>query len=119
MPRTGVAQDWRQIQSEFVDVPARSLTRADELIADVMTDRGYPLDDFDRQADLISVDHPTVVENYRRAHRTYLATQAGHSSTEEQRDGFVAYRSLFAELLEGDGPDDTHRSTEAPTAASA
>ena len=60
--------DWRQVQTEFVDAPALSLGRADSLITDVMVDRGYPMQDFDRQADLVSVDHPDVVEQYRRAH---------------------------------------------------
>ena len=55
--------DWRQVQTEFVDAPALSLGRADSLVTDVMVDRGYPMQDFDRQADLISVDHPEVVEH--------------------------------------------------------
>ena len=33
-----------------------------------MRDRGYPVEDFDDRAAIISVDHPVVVERYRRAH---------------------------------------------------
>lgn len=93
--------DWRQVQIEFVDTPALSLGRADALVTDVMVDQGYPMRDFDRQADLISVDHPEVVEHYRRAHEIFEVSQAGQASTEDLRQGFVSYRMLFDELLDG------------------
>ena len=99
-------QDWRQIQAKFVDVPARSLTRADALVADVMADRGYPMQDFDRQADLISVDHPQIVEQYRSAHGIYQASQTDSVSTEDIRQAFVSYRMLFSDLLGDDGEGD-------------
>jgi hypothetical protein len=95
-------QDWRQVQAEFVDVPSTSLTRADALVTDVMVDRGYPMQDFGEQADLISVDHPQVVEHYRRAHGIYVNSQSKTVSTEEMRQAFVSYRALFEELV-GDG----------------
>ncbi len=93
-------QDWRRVQAEFVDVPVESLGRADTLITNVMVGRGYPMQDFDRQANLVSVDHPEVVEHYRRAHGTYLASQSGPVPTEELRQAFVSYRALFEELLD-------------------
>ena len=93
-------QDWRQVQAEFVDVPGTSLNRADALITDVMVDRGYPMQNFDDQADLVSVDHPGVVEHYRRAHGTYIASQSGAGSTEDIRQAFVSYRALFSELID-------------------
>jgi len=96
-------QDWRQVQAEFVDVPSTSLTRADALVTDVMVDRGYPMENFGEQADLISVDHPQVVEHYRRAHGIYETSKSGSVSTEEMRQAFVSYRSLFAELVDADG----------------
>jgi hypothetical protein len=97
-------RDWRQVQTEFVDAPALSLGRADTLVTDVMVDRGYPMQEFDRQADLISVDHPEVVEHYRRAHGIFTSSQAGQASTEDLRQGFVSYRTLFDVLLD-DGSD--------------
>ena len=97
-------QDWRQVQAEFVDVPARSLSRADSLLTDVMVDRGYPMQDFDGQADLISVDHPEVVQHYRRAHSIYTESQAGQASTEDLRQAFVSYRALFENLTADEAP---------------
>jgi len=92
-------QDWRQVQAEFVDVPFESLGQADTLVTDVMVERGYPMQDFDGQADLISVDHPEVVGHYRRAHGIFVASQSRPLSTEDLRQAFVSYRSLFEELV--------------------
>ena len=66
-------QDWRQVQGVFVDEPSTALGQADALVTHVMADRGYPMEDFDRQAELVSVDHSGVVENYRRAHGVFVA----------------------------------------------
>jgi hypothetical protein len=116
LQRDRYEQEWRQVQAEFVDAPASSLQRADVLITKVMTDMGYPMQDFDGQAKLVSVDHPQVVENYRNAHRIYMSSQAGEASTEEQRQGFVSYRMLFDDMLgskapSADGPAPAQGST--------
>ncbi len=92
--------EWEGIQVRFVDDPVGATRDADRLVQQVMSDRGYPVDDFDDRADLISVDHPIVVENYRKAHATYLAYDAGDASTEDLRQAMVYYRSLFDELVE-------------------
>jgi hypothetical protein len=105
-------QAWRQIQAQFVDQPRESLAAADQLVTGVMHDSGYPMDDFEQRADLISVDHPDVVQHYRRAHQVHVAAQqAGHVSTEDVRQALVSYRWLFAELL---GPVGSPQNTAAP-----
>jgi hypothetical protein len=91
--------EWETVQVRFVDDPVGATRDADRLVQQVMSDRGYPMDDFDRRADLISVDHPTVVENYRNAHNAYLAYDRGEASTEDLRQAMVHYRSLFQELV--------------------
>lgn len=96
--RRRYAERWRGVQAAFVDDPTGALVEADRLITAVMRDRGYPVDDFDQRAQDISVDHPTVVENYRAAHA--VQRSASGSETEEQRQAFVHYRALFNELLE-------------------
>ncbi len=88
------------VQTAFVDDPPSALGDADRLVTEVMRERGYPVDDFDQQAADISVDHPTVVENYRAAHDIYLSQQNGEVGTEVQRQAFVHYRALFEKLLE-------------------
>jgi hypothetical protein len=94
--------EWEGIQVRFVDDPVGATRDADRLVQRVMADRGYPVEDFDARADLLSVDHPTVVENYRAAHATYLAYDRGDASTEDLRQAMVDYRSLFEELVRTD-----------------
>lgn len=100
------AQSWRTVQTGFVDDPKSAVGEADRLVTRVMSERGYPVDDFDRRAADISVDHPTVVENYRAAHGIHLSQEAGAVDTEAQRQAFVHYRALFDKLLE------THEDTD-------
>src|ERR1044072_10004066 len=58
---------WRQVQTAFVDNPSAALDDADHLLTEVMRERGYPVDDFDRQGADISVEHPAVLADYRSA----------------------------------------------------
>ena len=66
------ASEWTKLQAEFVDAPGEAVGDADDLIQQVMARRGYPIEDFDRRAADISVEHPKVVENYRSAHSIAL-----------------------------------------------
>jgi hypothetical protein len=56
--------------------------------------------DFERRAADISVDHPTVVENYRAAQAIAVRGERGEADTEELRKALVHYRVLFDEMLE-------------------
>lgn len=94
------SESWREVQTRFVDDPGGAVNEADRLVTDVMRDRGYPIEDFDRRAADISVDHPGVTENYRAAHDIYLKNDRGDAGTEDLRQAFVHYRALFEELLE-------------------
>jgi hypothetical protein len=109
--RDRYVEAWRATQGRFVDDPAAATHEADTLVAQVMRDRGYPVDDFDQRAADVSVDHPQVAENYRAAHAIYQANEQGLASTDDLRQAFVHYRSLFAQLLdvEGDDRQEAHR----------
>jgi hypothetical protein len=106
--RLSFAEEWRELQERFVDQPAQAAGAADALITRVMEARGYPMNDFDTQADLVSVDHPDTVENYRFAHAVQQRAQTRQASTEDLREALLRYRSLFDELLrpEDDGAAD-------------
>jgi hypothetical protein len=98
--RDEYARQWRDAQAQFVDSPGDAVQEADRLVAEVMRERGYPVEDFDqREADL-SVHHGGVLEHYRAAHGITLAYQQGHAGTEDLRQAMVHYRALFDELLE-------------------
>lgn len=103
--RLQFAAEWREVQERFVDQPYEAVTAADTLVNRVMDACGYPMRDFEAQADLVSVDHPGVVENYRLAHGVWQDSQAQQASTEDMRDALLRYRSLFAELLRPDSDE--------------
>ena len=116
-------QSWSQAQARFVDAPAEAVRDADRLVGQVMTDRGYPMDNFEQQSADISVDHPDVVENYRAAHAISLASDHEQATTEDLRQAMVHYRSLFETLLgtAGTGASSNGHgvSSEAPSDGSA
>jgi hypothetical protein len=97
--RERYVSQWRELQDRFVDRPQVAVVEADDLVTQVMRDRGYPVDDFESQSDLVSVDHPDLVQNYRTAHAIYTRTTSGEASTEDLRQAVVAYRALFDELV--------------------
>lgn len=103
--RARFAREWQDLQERFVDEPADAVVAADRLVSIVMDARGYPMGDFDTQADLVSVDHPQVVENYRVAHGIHGRAQGGQASTEDLREALLRYRSLFEELLRASDED--------------
>lgn len=91
---------WREVQARFVDSPETAVREADRLVADVMRERGYPVEDFEQREADISVDHPQVASEYRAAHGISMAQQHGQASTEDLRQALIHFRSLFDELLE-------------------
>lgn len=97
---TKFRQAWTAIQARFVDDPQTSVVEADHLVYDLMAKRGYPMGDFERRAADISVDHPSVVSNYRAARAIALRDERSEATTEELRKAVVHYRALFQELLE-------------------
>ena len=91
---------WRAVQARFVDDPRGAVTEADRLVGEVMTERGYPVGDFEQRVADVSVDHPDVVVNYRAAREIAVLHADGKASTEDLRQAMVHYRALFRDLLE-------------------
>jgi hypothetical protein len=67
-----------------------------------MRERGYPVEDFEERAAIVSVDHPMVVERYRRAHAVAEANASGGATTESLRHAMQDYRELFVHVVEAD-----------------
>jgi hypothetical protein len=97
--RDSYSQQWRRVQAEFVEQPDTALAYADRLVEQLMRDRGYPVDEFERQAGMLSVDLPDVVATYRDAHGVLERADDGELSTEDLRQALVSYRAVFDELL--------------------
>lgn len=92
-------EEWRTVQTRFVDEPKAALANADRLISNVMRDRGYPTEDFDQSVADLSPDHPGVLQDYRTAHNITARCERGEVSTEDLRQAMVHYRTLFDDLV--------------------
>jgi len=96
--RARFSESWRSVQGRFVDSPGGAVTDADQLLRDVMSTRGYPVSDFEQRAADVSVDHPLVIDNYRKAHEIAVRQGLGHASTEDLRQAMIHFRTLFEDL---------------------
>jgi hypothetical protein len=93
------ALEWQKTQAEFVDEPLPSLQKADHLIQEVMKLKGYPVEDFEQRAALISVDYPDLVTDYRGMHGIAVKEAKDNVSTEDIRQAMVHGRALFESLI--------------------
>ena len=98
--RQRYAEDWAAVQRRFVDDPSNAVNQADALVNTVLAARGYPVGEAEQQAADISVNYPSLVENYRAARAVMLRHSQNQASTEDLRLAMVNFRSLFDELLE-------------------
>lgn len=108
--RDRFTEAWRRIQARFVDDPRHAVVDADRLIVEAMRARGYPVENFDRRADDLSVHHPQVVQHYRAGRDMVLRHERGEAGTEDLRQAMVHFRALFSEVIEG-GADERRRAS--------
>ncbi|HEV2376119.1 MAG TPA: hypothetical protein VGS19_28615 [Streptosporangiaceae bacterium] len=102
--RQGFAAEWHGVQECFVDQPEQAVTAAGILVARVMVQRGYVSDDQQSRVDLLSVDYPDAIDDYRTAAGIQRQAKNGQADTEDLRKAIVHYRSLFEALLGGEEP---------------
>jgi hypothetical protein len=107
--RDGYVSLWEKTQARFVDDPQGAIEEADDLIQQVMRERGYPVEDFDTRAADLSVDHAEVVEHYRAGHAIAERNTRGEADTEELRQAMVHYRALFDDMLQTATETETRR----------
>lgn len=117
--RAGYAGRWTSIQEQFVDAPADAVSGARFLVADVMTERGYPAEQHDQDQVLadLSVEHPDTLDRYRAAEEISGKAAAGTASTEDLRQAMVHYHALFADLI-GEPADQGSRAAAAAESTS-
>ena len=92
-------RDWQKVEAHFLERPTTAVVEADELIADIMRTRGYPMGDFERHAADLSVTHPRITDHYRAGHKV-ITESPGSASTEDLRQAMLHYRALFDELID-------------------
>ena len=110
-------RDWQRVEQRFLERPTTAVVEADELVAEIMRVRGYPMGDFDRHAADLSVTHPTIVQQYRAGHNV-ITRAPGSTTTEDLRQAMLHYRALFDELIDdrigNDVAADVPRANEVP-----
>ena len=105
-------EQWRVVQARFVDSPVAALASADTLVDSVMSERGYPMENWEQRAADISVDHANVVDHYRQARATSLSADSGQAGTEELRQAMRHYHALFDDLLDLPSENQTAESVD-------
>ncbi len=90
--------EWQTVQSRFVDHPKAAVIEAGDLISAILEARGYPTADFEQRAADVSVSHPQVMEDYRKARAIAVRPGQADASTEELRTAMIQYRSIFDEF---------------------
>jgi hypothetical protein len=103
---------WSDIQGQFVDDPSTAVRNADLLVVEVMSARGYPVEDFDQRANDLSVRYPEGTQRYRDARRIAQANEYETVDTEDLRQAVTSYRSLVLALLADDEDRTRHNRTE-------
>ncbi|MEV6608682.1 hypothetical protein [Kutzneria sp. NPDC051319] len=98
--REGYLRDWAWAQEQFVDSPRGAVRRADELVGQIMRDRGYPVEGTEQQIADLSVEHSKVLGNYRIAHDISSRGDDDPPSTEDLRNAMRHYRTLVEDLLD-------------------
>jgi LPXTG-motif cell wall-anchored protein len=108
--------EWREVKAVFVDSPVEAVHHADRLLARIMTARGFPMGDFDRRYEDLTVDHGEVARHYRAGHDAVVRDGRGEASTEDLRQAMIHFEALFDDLVnEVSGVDKTRPVTRAAT----
>jgi len=112
--RSEFIDEWREVKSLFVDSPVEAVHHGDRLLARIMTARGYPVADFDRRYEDLTVDHGEVARHYRDGHEIVMRDARGEASTEDLRQAMIHFEALFDDLVnEVTGIDNTRPMTRA------
>lgn len=115
--REAAITEWREVKAVFVDSPVEAVHHADRLLAAIMKARGYPMADFDRRFEDLTVDHGEVARHYREGHEITERDRMGQASTEDLRQAMIHFEALFDDLVNEVAPDDEARPVKSRTPA--
>ena len=104
--RDSFSREWRDVKALFVDSPVEAVHHADRLLGTIMKTRGYPMADFDRRYEDLTVDHGEVARHYRDGHDIVTRHQNGKASTEDLRQAMIHFEALFDDLV-NEVPEDS------------
>ena len=92
------AAEWQEVKATFVDSPTEAVLHADRMLATMMKTVGYPMADFDRRYEDLTVNHADVARHYREGHAIAERQGAGQASTEDLRQAMKHYEALYDHL---------------------
>ena len=101
--RDDFSREWREVKAVFVDSPVEAVHHADRLLTRIMTTRGFPMADFDRRYEDLTVDHAEVARHYREGHQITQRHERGEASTEDLRQAMIHFEALFDDLVNDPG----------------
>ena len=82
------------------------MQKANRLLREVMSVKGYPVDDFEQRAADISVDYPDLVIDYRELRAIATKGDDEAVTTEEMRQAMVHARALFENLVQPEAKEE-------------
>ena len=94
-------QEWREVKALFVDAPREAVLRGDRLLTEMLRTRGYPMADFDRLYEDLTVDHADVAGHFRAGHDIAVSAEP---TTEEMRRALNHYEELVSEMMKDAAP---------------
>jgi hypothetical protein len=110
--RERLTEAWASAQANFVEDPGGSARRAEQLVGETLTLRGYPAEDPERQLALASVDHTHSLAEFRDGHELLQRSNTGAldvDATEQLRQAMLRSRVFFDDLVGGGATKSTAR----------
>ena len=104
--RDDAIREWREVKAIFVESPVEAVLHADRLLSRIMQARGYPMADFDRRYEDLTVEHSEVARHYREGHEITVRHEEGKASTEDLRQAMIHFEALFDDLVNEVAHDD-------------
>lgn len=93
------AEEWREVKAVFVDSPTEAVLHADRMLATMMKTKGFPMADFDRRYEDLTVNHGDVARHYREGHAIADRHSTGEVRTEDMRQAMKHYEALYDRLV--------------------
>ena len=99
------AEEWHDVKATFVDSPTEATLHADRMLGNMMKTKGFPMADFDRRYEDLTVNHGDVARHYRDGHEIVDRHSAGNATTEDLRQAMKHYEALYDHLVsDAEGP---------------
>ena len=97
--RSSFTTEWHDVKSVFIDSPAEAVLHADRMLTKMMQTRGFPMADFDRRYEDLTVNYQDTARHYRAGNDIALKQNRGEATTEDLRQAMKHYEMLFDELV--------------------